>query len=47
MQPLATSIAFGLLLYAMRSVLKSPACIDCGKRLVHADDCPPALTSGA
>jgi hypothetical protein len=33
------SIAFALGLYAMRTVLTSPACIDCGKRLVHADDC--------
>lgn len=33
------SVGFGLALYVMRSVLTSPACIDCGKRLVHSDDC--------
>jgi hypothetical protein len=36
---IVSSTLFGLVLLVMRQVLSSPACIDCGKRLVHADDC--------
>jgi hypothetical protein len=36
---LVTSLLFGLALFMMRYVLTSRACVSCGKRLVHADDC--------